>query len=66
MALVTTQQTPAQRLDRAMRQAFHNLDMAEQHQQPPHVLDRFEAAYFAALARLDLFMRNQRATAQGA
>lgn len=59
MTTATTQQTTAQRLDKAMRQAFRNLDIAEQRQQPAHVLDRFEAAYFAALARFDLFMRNQ-------
>lgn len=45
-ATATTERT---RLEKAMRQAFHNLDMAEQHGQPAHVLDRFEAAYFTAL-----------------
>lgn len=53
-ATATTERT---RLDKAMRQAFHNLDMAEQRQQPAHVLDRFEAAYFAALARFETYMR---------
>lgn len=45
-------------LEHVMRQAFHNFEQAEQRGQED-VLDMMEAAYFAALNRFELFMRNQ-------
>jgi hypothetical protein len=42
--------TAVERFEAAMARALDALDRAERNSQPHHILDRFEAAYFSALA----------------
>lgn len=43
----------ATRLEANMRRAFQRFEDAEQHEQPDHILDRFEADYLQAVMLLE-------------
>jgi hypothetical protein len=53
--------TELERLERRMERRWYDLAMAEQRNQPPHVLDRMYDAY---LRTLDEFVLYQRGTSR--
>jgi hypothetical protein len=49
--------TELERLERRMERRWYDLAMAEQRNQPPHVLDRMYDAYLHALDEFVLYQR---------